>query len=113
LLSIEEAEYIRSRLETNAKLRRRWYIRRKKVPLSLVAERAYPEDPEAARHHMKAQQAQARRKIASAAKMSPTANRVGTKTGANTKGTPSELPRSSFSEAVNVSISRGMSTQRR
>jgi len=88
LLSIEEAEYIWRRLETNAKLRRHWHIRRKKVPLSLVAERSSPEDPEAAHRHMKAQQAQARRKIASAAKMSPTANRVGTKTGANTKTPP-------------------------
>jgi len=88
LLSIEEAEYIWRRLETNAKLRRHWHIRRKKVPLSLVAERSSPEDPEAAHRHMKAQQAQARRKIASAAKMSPTANRVGTKTGANTKNPP-------------------------
>lgn len=88
LLSLEEAEYIRSRLEADVKLRRRWHIRRRKVPLSLVAEKAYPEDPEAARCHMKAQQARACRRMASAAKMSPEANTVGTKTGANRKEKP-------------------------
>ena len=88
LLSLKEAEYIGSRLEADARLRRRWHIRRRKVPLSLIAERSYPEDPEAARRHMKAQQAQACRKIASAAKMSPAANTVGAKTGANTKEIP-------------------------
>ena len=59
LVSLEEAEYIRRRLEADAKLRRRWHIQRKKVPFSLVAERSYPDDPEAARRHIKAQQAQA------------------------------------------------------
>ena len=88
LVSLEEAEYIRSRLEADAKLRRRWHIRRRKVPLSLVAERAYPKDPEAARRHMKAEQARACRRMASAAKMSPAANTVGTKTGANMKENP-------------------------
>jgi len=87
LLSLEEGEYIRSRLEADAKLRRRWHIRRRKVPLSLVAERSYPEDPGAARRHMKAEQVRACRRMASVAKMSPAANTVSTKTGANMKET--------------------------
>ncbi len=82
-VTLEEAEYIRSRLEADARLRRRWHIRQRRVPLSIVAERSYPEDPEAARRHMKAHQAQARRRMLSAAKMSPVATTVGTKTGAS------------------------------
>ena len=76
LLTLDEAEYIKLRLEGDSRLRRRWHISRKKVPLSLVAERAYPENPMAARLHIKAEQAKARRRIASNHKMSPVANTV-------------------------------------
>ena len=55
LLSLEEAEYIRKRLQENAGLRRRWGIRRKVVPLLLIAEKAFPENPPAARKRMKAE----------------------------------------------------------
>jgi len=61
LLALAEAEYIRDCLEQDSRLRRRWGIRRKKVPLSLIAEKAYPEDPAAARWHIAAEQRRARR----------------------------------------------------
>ena len=76
LLTLAEAEYIRDCLERDSKLRRRWGIRRKKVPLSTVAEKALPEDPAAARRHIRAEQARARRKSRPEAKMSPRANGV-------------------------------------
>jgi len=85
LLTLEEAEYIRGRLEADVRLRRRWRIRRRRVPLSLVAERAYPEDPEAARRHIKAQQARARRRRLSAGEMSPTADTIATTTRPSTR----------------------------
>jgi len=81
LLTLAEAEYIRHRLQQDSGLRRRWRIRRKVVPLSLVAEKAFPENPRAARKHIKAEQAKARRKMRSKAKMSPVASTVRTETG--------------------------------
>ena len=80
LLSLAEAEHIRGCLEDSVGLRRRWRIHWKRAPLSLVAEKAYPEDPAAARRHIQAEQARARRKSRSQAKMSPRANRLTTKT---------------------------------
>ena len=75
LLTLSEAEYIRQCLERNSRLRQRWHIRRRKVvPLSLIAQKAFPENPPAARKHMKAEQAKARRRTASKHKMSPAAN---------------------------------------
>jgi len=62
LLTLEEARYVRDCLERDARLRRRWGIRRHQVPLSLIAEKAYPEDPAAARRHIRVEQARARRK---------------------------------------------------
>ena len=45
-LTLIEAEYIASQLAINAKLRRLWKIRkRKRYPLQLIAERAFPQDP--------------------------------------------------------------------
>ncbi len=77
LLDLAEAEYIRDCLEQDSKLRRRWGIQRRKVPLSLVAEKAFPEDPgAAARRYLDAEQARARRKSRSEAKMWPPANEV-------------------------------------
>lgn len=70
LLSLAEAQYIRGRLQQDSRLRRRWGIRRKVVPLSLVAEKAFPENPAAARRHIRAQQARVRRRMRSKAKMS-------------------------------------------
>ncbi len=49
-LALEEAEYIAWHLARDAKLRRLWHIRRRKrYPLQLIAERAFPEDPAEAR----------------------------------------------------------------
>lgn len=77
LLTLSEAEYIRQCLERDSRLRRRWHIRhRKVVPLSLIVEKAFPENPPAARKHMKAEQAKSRRRIASKHRMSPVANTV-------------------------------------
>ena len=78
LLSLAEAQYIRDRLQQDGGLRRRWGIRRKVVPLLLIAEKAFPENPPAARKHMKAEQAKARRRIAPKHRMSPAINRVRT-----------------------------------
>ena len=61
LFTLAEAQYIKRVLERDGMLRRRWGIRRKKVPLSLIAEKAYPEDPAAARWHIAAEQRRARR----------------------------------------------------
>lgn len=77
LLTLAEAEYVRDCLERDSRLRQRWGIRRKKVPLSLIAEKTFPENPGAARRHMAAEQARARRKSRSRAKTSPPANGVG------------------------------------
>ena len=49
-LALEEAEYIAWHLARDTKLRRLWHIRRRKrYPLQLIAERAFPEDPAEAR----------------------------------------------------------------
>lgn len=71
LLSLPEAQYIRDRLEQDGRLRRCWGIRRKVVPFSVVAGKAFPENPAAARRHIRAQQARVRRRMRSKAKMSP------------------------------------------
>jgi len=56
ILSLDEAEYIKCHLERNVGLRRRWRIKRKKVPITMIAEKAYPENPIAARRHIKKEQ---------------------------------------------------------
>ncbi|NVM22356.1 MAG: hypothetical protein HWN68_11320 [Desulfobacterales bacterium] len=69
LLTLEEAEYIRARLEVNQTLRRKWSIKGKgKIPLTSIAAKAYPEDPQAARQHIQKEQRKARRRIHSQAK---------------------------------------------
>ena len=69
VLTWEEAEYIRANLEANPTLRRKWRIKGKgRIPLTKIAERAYPEDPQAARHHIQKEQARAQRRIHSQAK---------------------------------------------
>ena len=80
-LTLAEAEYIRHRLEQDSRLRRLWHIRRRKVPLSLVVEKAYPEDPTAARRHIQAEQARARRKMPFFGQNVACADTVATKTG--------------------------------
>lgn len=81
LLTLEEARYVHDCLERDSKLRRRWGIRRKKVPLSVVAEMAFPEDRAAARRHIEAEQARARRKMPARTKMSPAADTEGKRAG--------------------------------
>jgi len=69
LLTLEEAEYIRAKLEANLTLRRQWGIRGKgRIPLTRIAEKAYPEDPQAARQHIQKERARARRRIKSLTK---------------------------------------------
>ena len=49
-LTLAEAEYIAWHLAHDRKLRRHWgFKKRRRYPLVLIAERAYPEDPEAGR----------------------------------------------------------------
>ena len=68
-LTLAEAEYIKARLEANQALRRKWGIRGKgRIPLTRIAEKAYPEDPQAARQHIQKEQARAQRRIKSLAK---------------------------------------------
>lgn len=71
VLTLEEAEYIREKLEANPKLRKKWKIRGKgRIPLTVIAERAYPEDPAQARQHIKKEMSRAaRRKHTGKAKM--------------------------------------------
>ena len=46
VLTLKEAEFIAGRLAVDAKLRRLWHIRkRKRYPLQLIAEKAFPQDP--------------------------------------------------------------------
>lgn len=71
LLDLDEARYIQSRLVTDERLRRRWGIRHKVPPLSLIAEKAFPENPEAARRNIRAEQTRERRRISCKVKMSP------------------------------------------
>ena len=69
-LTLEEAQYIKRTLEANPKLRRKWGIRGKgRIPLTLIAAKAFPEDPEWARHHIRAEQARAHPRIDSDAEM--------------------------------------------
>jgi hypothetical protein len=57
LLSLAEAEFIADALAEDAGLRRRWgFGQRKRYPLALIAEKAFPEDPKAARTHIINQQ---------------------------------------------------------
>ena len=52
-LTLIEAEYIVSQLAISAKLRRLWKIRkRKRYPLQLIAEKAFPQDPTQGRRLM-------------------------------------------------------------
>jgi hypothetical protein len=83
LLTLEEAEYIRQRLEKDAKLRRAWGIRGKgRIPLLAIAVRAFPEDPAAARLEMKSEMAQARRRERPATtQLSPNTDTVKNRTG--------------------------------
>ena len=62
VLGLDEALYIQACLVRDATLRRRWGIRHKIPPLTVIAEKAYPEDPTAARRHIRAEQARARRR---------------------------------------------------
>ncbi|MFC2059006.1 hypothetical protein ACFLTS_05150 [Chloroflexota bacterium] len=49
-INLEEAKYIQSELHKDNKLRKLWRIRGKgTIPLTKIAERAYPEDPETGR----------------------------------------------------------------
>ena len=69
VLTYVEAQYIRAQLEANPALRRKWRIKGKgRIPLTKIAERAYPEDPQAARRHIQKEQARAQRRIHSQAK---------------------------------------------
>jgi hypothetical protein len=88
LLTFGEAAYIQSRLEADARLKRKWVIRYKRPPLSQIAEKAYPEDTTAARRHMRAEQTRGRRKTHSKGKMSPAADMI----DATTKTSRGENP---------------------
>ena len=70
-LTLEEAEFIKRKLEANSKLRRKWKIPgRGGIPLTAIAERAYPEDPAYARRHIQNEMKRtSRRKHAGKAKM--------------------------------------------
>ena len=69
LLTLEEAEYVKAHLEANPQLRRKWKIRGKgRIPLTMIAERAFLEEPQAARQHIQREQARAQRRIRSLAK---------------------------------------------
>lgn len=53
LLTLEEATKIGHALALSQKMRRLWKFRkRKRYPLGLIAERAYPEEPEVGRAHL-------------------------------------------------------------
>ena len=62
VLGLDEAMHIQACPVRDAKLRRRWGIGRKVPPLTIIAEKAYPEDPAAARRHIRAELAKARRR---------------------------------------------------
>ena len=83
LLTLEEAEYVRHRLEQVPKLRRAWGIRGKgRIPLLAIAVRAFPEDLAAARAEMKSAMAQARRQERPAtAHLSPATDTSENRTG--------------------------------
>lgn len=70
LLTLEEAIYIQVQLVKDARFRKRWGIRYIVAPLSIIAQKAFPENPAAARRHIRAQQARVRRRMRSKAKMS-------------------------------------------
>ena len=53
ILTLAEAQYIASQLAMDPALRRRWHIRkRKRYPLQLIAELAFPQDPAEGRRVM-------------------------------------------------------------
>jgi hypothetical protein len=55
-LRLEEARYISEQLVSSEELRRAWGFRkRKRYPLSLIAERACPENPKVAKEHIRNQ----------------------------------------------------------
>ena len=63
VLTLAQAEYIAAELAKSASLRRAWRFRkRKRYPLTLIAERAFPEKPRLARQHMLTQMQTARAK---------------------------------------------------
>jgi len=71
LLTLGEAKYIQGQLAKDARLRKRWGIRYIVAPLSIIAEKAFPENPKDARRYIKAQQAKVRRRMHSKVEMSP------------------------------------------
>lgn len=57
LLTLEEAEYIKAALVADGRLRRRWGMEdQTRFPLTTIATRAFPENPRAAREHIREQQ---------------------------------------------------------
>jgi len=57
MLTLREAKWLKTQLEGNKGLRRRWKMgRRKHPPLTLIAEKAFPENPQAARSYIRRQQ---------------------------------------------------------
>lgn len=52
VLTLEEARFIQQSLRADRMLRRSWHIRGRSCPLSKIAERAFPENPEKARQHI-------------------------------------------------------------
>jgi len=62
MLDLEEAKYIQGKLSADVNLRRVWKIRGKKPSLSVIAAKAYPEDPVEARRYIANQQVVASRR---------------------------------------------------
>ena len=53
LLTLDEGKYIKEKLEGSIRLRRKWKMgRRKHPPLTLIAQKAFPECPEVARRNI-------------------------------------------------------------
>jgi len=69
ILTLEKAKYIKAALEANPVLRRKWGIRGKgRIALTTIAAKAYPQNQQAARKHIKKEQARAQRRIHSQAR---------------------------------------------
>lgn len=53
LLTLDEAKYIQQKLFNSPRMRRMWKMgRRKRPPLTLIAEKAFPENPKIARKNI-------------------------------------------------------------
>ena len=64
-LSLEEARFIQEEIQKDRGLRRRWGFKgTKRVPLTAIAAKALPEDPDYARAHIRVEQSSERIKKA-------------------------------------------------